>query len=94
MYCFVVTVKPKIRGDSRSKDVTVLAGEPFRVDIPFESTPAPHVTMTQDDKGGAEVSFGGRFNVEVRQILQQICAYNFFLPAHRCLLSTAYSVLS
>ncbi|XP_033640975.1 twitchin-like isoform X1 [Asterias rubens] len=58
------SVKPKIRGDSRSKDVTVLAGEPFRVDIPFESTPAPHVTMTQDDKGGAEVSFGGRFNVE------------------------------
>ncbi|XP_038051694.1 twitchin-like [Patiria miniata] len=58
------SVKPKVRSDCRNKDITVVAGDQFRVDVPFESTPAPQVTVTRDDKGGMEIPKGDRFDIQ------------------------------
>ncbi|XP_022091183.1 twitchin-like isoform X3 [Acanthaster planci] len=58
------SVKPKVRSDCRNKDITAVAGEQFKVEVPFESTPAPEVMVTREDKGGMEIPKGDRFDIQ------------------------------
>ncbi|XP_072021853.1 twitchin-like isoform X7 [Amphiura filiformis] len=57
-------MRPKIPLDSRHKEVTVLAGEQYKVEIPFEASPVPTVAVTRDEQGGQAVPLGDRQKVE------------------------------
>ncbi|XP_071854761.1 twitchin-like isoform X8 [Apostichopus japonicus] len=43
--------KPKVTGDGRPKDIIAVAGEPFKVEIPFTASPIPEVTWTNEEDG-------------------------------------------
>ena len=60
-------MKPKISADARHKDVTALAGTQYKVEIPFDASPVPKVSVTRED--GSAVPIGDRQKIEVRIIL-------------------------
>ena len=61
----VILVRPKIPLDSRHKEITALAGDQYKVEIPFEASPLPTVAITRDDQSGQAVPIGDRQKVEV-----------------------------
>ncbi|XP_070535071.1 twitchin-like [Ptychodera flava] len=52
--------RPSIPYDARNKSITVPAGDPFTINIPFDGTPVPKATWTREDQGDAEIKPSNR----------------------------------
>ncbi|XP_071479592.1 twitchin-like [Diadema antillarum] len=61
-------VKPKVDSSARNREITVVVGDQFRVEIPFEASPAPQVTWSRSDKDGITVESSHRIKFEETEI--------------------------
>lgn len=64
----VVTVPPKITSDLSIRDMTVIAGEPFTITVPYTANPKPRPNWSIN---GEEVLTGERIKFETTDVASQ-----------------------
>ncbi|XP_077869357.1 immunoglobulin superfamily member 22-like, partial [Saccoglossus kowalevskii] len=56
--------KPSISPEFKHKTITVRAGDPFRLEVPFDGSPVPQTIWSLEDKGDVEIQLSDRLTSE------------------------------